>query len=70
MLKGKFTRNTAMLDMTNSISKILILNQKDTLGILDLRSLGYYKIKPRSAKTKFKVDFMNLNQQKRMQPIQ
>ena len=35
----------AMLDMMNSASDILILNPKETLGILDLRSLGYYKIK-------------------------
>ena len=45
MLKVKFTWNTAMLDMTNSSSEILILNSKEALGILDLRSLGYYKIK-------------------------
>ena len=45
MLKLKFTWNTAMLDMTNSSSEILILNPKEALGILDLRSLGYYKIK-------------------------
>ena len=31
--------------MTNSSLEILILNPKETLGILDLRSLGYYKIK-------------------------
>ena len=31
--------------MTNSSSEILILNLKEALGILDLRSLGYYKIK-------------------------
>ena len=31
--------------MTNSSSEILILNPKEALGILDLRSLGYYKIK-------------------------
>ena len=37
--------NTAMLDMMNGSSKILILNPKDALGILDLRLLGYYKIK-------------------------
>ena len=29
----------------NSSSEILILNPKEALGILDLRSLGYYKIK-------------------------
>ena len=44
MLKVKFTRNAAMLDMTNRSSKTLILNLKEALGILDLRSLGYYKI--------------------------
>ena len=37
--------NTAMLDMMNGNSETLILNPKDALGILDLRSLGYYKIK-------------------------
>ena len=45
MLKVKFMQNTAMLDMMNSSSKILILNPGETLGIIDLRSLGYYKIK-------------------------
>ena len=45
MLKVKLTWNTAMLDMTNNSSKILILNPKDALGILDLRSLGYHKMK-------------------------
>ena len=45
MLKVKFVWNTAILDMTNSSSETLILNPKDALGILDLRTLGYYKIK-------------------------
>ena len=35
-----------MLDMiNNSNSETLILNPREVLGILDLRSLGYYKIK-------------------------
>ena len=34
-----------MLDMPNSSSETLNLNSKEALGILDLRSLGYYKIK-------------------------
>ena len=38
-------RNAAILDVTNSSSEILILNPKEALCILDLRSLGYYKIK-------------------------
>ena len=45
MLKVKFVQNVAMLDMMNSSSKNFILNPKRALGILDLRSLGYYKIK-------------------------
>ena len=34
-----------MLDITHSNSKTLILNPEEAIGILDLRSLGYYKIK-------------------------
>ena len=45
MLKVKFMRNASILDMMNSSSEILIFNPKQALGILDLRSLGYYKIK-------------------------
>ena len=45
MLKVKFVHNAAMLDMTIGGSKTLILNLKKALEILDLRSLGYYKIK-------------------------
>ena len=33
-----------MLDIMNSSSEILILSPKEVIGILDLRSLGYYKI--------------------------
>ena len=33
-----------MIDMTNSNLETLILSPKEALGILDLRSLGYYKI--------------------------
>ena len=44
MLKVKFMQNLAMLDITNSSSETLILGAKEALGILDLRSLGCYKI--------------------------
>ena len=37
MLKVKFMRNAAILDVMNSSSEILILNPKEALGILDLR---------------------------------
>ena len=45
MLKLKFARNKAMLDVTNKMREAFIFNKKTTIGILDLRSLGYYKIK-------------------------
>ena len=46
VLKVKFVRNMAMLDMINNSNlETLILNPGEALGILDLRSLGYYKIK-------------------------
>ena len=45
MLKLKFVRNTASLDVTNSSFEMVTFNPKEMLGILDLRSIGYYKIK-------------------------
>ena len=46
VLKVKFVCNIAMLDMiNNSNSETLILNPREALGILDIRSLGYYKVK-------------------------
>ena len=45
MLKLKFVRNKAMLDITNNTRETLIFDKKMMIGILDLTSLGYYKIK-------------------------
>ena len=45
MLKLKFIRNKAMLHITNNTRETIIFDKKTTIGILDLRSLGYYKIK-------------------------
>ena len=47
MLKLKFIRNKAMLDITNNTRETIIFDKKTSTGILDLRSLGYYKIKQR-----------------------
>ena len=44
-LKLKFIRNRAMLQVTNSTQEKVIFNPEDVVGIVDLRSLGYYKIK-------------------------
>ena len=64
MLKGKFTQNAAVLDMTNSSSETLILNPKEALGILDLKSLGYYKIRQGVLQQNVSR-FVSLSQQKR-----
>ena len=45
ILKVKFIRNSVMLGVTNISSETMIFSPKDMLGILDLRSKGYYKIK-------------------------
>ena len=45
MLKLKFIWNKAMLDITNNMRETLIFDRKTMIGILDVRSLGYYKIK-------------------------
>ena len=44
-LKLKFIRNKATLDITNNTRETIIFDKKTSIGILDLRSLGYYKIK-------------------------
>ena len=45
MLKLKLTRNLAILDVMKSGLETVILDPKEMLGILDLRLMGYYKIK-------------------------
>ena len=45
MLKLKFIRNNATLDITNNTKETIIFDKKTSIGILDLRLLGYYKIK-------------------------
>ena len=45
MLKLKFVQKKVTFDITNNVRETLIFDKKTTIGILDLRSLGYYKIK-------------------------
>ena len=45
MYKLKFIRNKATLDITNNTRETIVFDKKTSIGILDLRSLGYYKIK-------------------------
>ena len=44
-MKLKFIRNRAMFKVTNSTNETVTFDPKVMLGIVDLRSLGYYKIK-------------------------
>ena len=45
VLKLKFIRNCASLDVTNNTQETVMFDPNQVLGISDLRSLGYYKIK-------------------------
>ena len=44
-MKLKFIRNRAMFKVTNSTNETLTSDPADMLVVVDLRSLGYYKIK-------------------------
>ena len=44
LIKLKFTHNAAIIDMVNNGTETIIF-WPEMLGIVDLRSLGYYKIK-------------------------
>ena len=44
-LKLKFIRNRATLKVTNSTEEKVTFNPEHIVGVVDLRSLGYYKIK-------------------------
>ena len=45
VLKLKFMWNSATLSVTNSSLEAVVFDPKEMLGILDLRAIGYYKIK-------------------------
>ena len=45
VIKLKFTCNRAVLDIKNAGKDTMILNPREMIGIVDIRSLGYYKIK-------------------------
>ena len=45
LIKLKFTCNTAILDIVNNGTETIIFKPEETIGIVDLWSLGYYKIK-------------------------
>ena len=49
LIKLKFTCNTAILDLVNNGTETIIFKPEEIIGIVDLRSLGYYKIKYKEA---------------------
>ena len=44
-IKVKFIRNTEFPDITNNSSEPLIFSNDEALAMVDLRSIGYYKLK-------------------------
>ena len=45
LIKLKFMHNKVVLDIKNAGKDTMILKPKEMIGIADIRSLGYYKIK-------------------------
>ena len=45
MIKLKFVRNKAFMKITININDVVMFDRQDMIGILDIRSLGYYKVK-------------------------
>ena len=45
LIKLKFTHNTAILDILTNGIKTIIFKPEEMIWIVDLRLLGYYKIK-------------------------
>ena len=45
VIKLKFIRNKAVLKITNKTHKFVTFGRTEIMGIVDLRSLGFYKIK-------------------------
>ena len=45
LIKLKFTNNKEVLDIKNAGKDTMILRPEEMIGIVDIRSLGYYKIK-------------------------
>ena len=44
-LKLKFIRNRVTLNVTNNAQEMVVFEPKEMVGILDLKLLGYYKIR-------------------------
>ena len=54
LIKLKFMCNKAVLDIVNKGKDTMIFKPEEMIGIIDLRSLGYCKIKARNNAAKLK----------------
>ena len=45
LIKLKFTCNTAILNIVNNGTETIIFKAEEMIGIVDIRSIGYYKTK-------------------------
>ena len=54
LIKLKFTHNAATLDIVNNGTETIIFKPEEMIGIVDLRSLGYYTIEARHITAKSK----------------
>ena len=54
IVKLKFTCNRAILDVKNKEKDTMILRPEEMIGIIDLRSPRYYKIKQKTKKKQTK----------------
>ena len=54
-IKLKFVRNTGFLNVTNNSSEPLIFSKDEALGVVDLRSIGYYKVKQSTLSTTYSI---------------
>ena len=45
MIEVKVLRNTGFLDLINNSLEPIIFYKDEALGIVDLKSIGYYKVK-------------------------
>ena len=62
MIKVKFVRDTGFIDVTNNSLEPLIFSKDEVMGIVDLRCIGYYKVRQRTIQhhTQYNYEFQPL----------
>ena len=57
MIKVKFMRNTGFIKVSNKYTDPLIFNEKEALGVADLRFIGHYQVKQTILQYHLKPDY-------------